>query len=345
MEYFPVRAAKYRIAASGRWLAIAAGGRCLAAVLIGVLPSFSWACATCGCALSNDAAMGYSAGAGWRVNLEYDYINQNQLRSGIHAVSVVPDGTEFEHNTVNRYLTLGLSYSPDADWNIALRIPYVDRNHSTYGTFDSTQPLPNLSSSHSSSLGDVKLIASYQGFLPTHNLGVQLGVKLPTGRHGTAVNFDSGPNAGMPLDASLQPGTGSTDLIVGGYYYQAISQNWDAFINGRFQAAVTNKQDQPGNDFRMGNELNVSSGFRYEANPSIVPQVQINLVRKSADQGALADTAGTAGFVAYLSPGLTVRLTHALHVYGFVQVPVYSRLDGYQLFPRWTGTLGVTYAF
>src|SRR5258706_9249192 len=311
--------AKYRIAAGGRWLA---------AVLIGVLPSFSWACATCGCALSNDAAMGYSAGAGWRVNLEYDYINQNQLRSGIHAVSSVPDGTEFEHNTVNRYLTFGLSYSPDADWNIAVRIPYVDRNHSTYGTFDSAQPLPNLSSSHSSSLGDVKLIGSYQGFLPTHNLGVQLGVKLPTGRYGTAVKFDSGPNAGMPLDASLQPGTGSTDLIVGGYYYQAISQNWDAFINGRIQAAVTGKQTEPGDDGRIGHELHVSSGFRYEANPSIVPQVQINLVRKSADQGALADTAGNARVVAYLNPGLTVRLTHTLPPYGFVHVPGYRRRDG-----------------
>jgi len=324
---------------------IAARGAWLAAVIIGVLPSFSWACATCGCSLSSDAAMGYSAGAGWRANLEYDYINQNQLRSGINTVSRVPDGNEFEHNTINRYLTLGLSYSPDANWNIALRVPYVDRDHSTYGTFDSAQPLPNLSSSHSSSLGDVKLIGSYQGFLPTHNLGLQLGVKLPTGRYGTAINFDSGPNAGTPLDASLQPGTGSTDLIIGGYYYQAISQNWDAFVNGKFQAAVMNKQDQPGNDFRIGNEANVSFGLRYEADPRIVPQVQINLVRKSADQGALADSADTAGFVAYLSPGLTVRLAHTLHLYGFVQVPMYSRLDGYQLFPQWTGTLGVTYAF
>jgi hypothetical protein len=108
---------------------------------------------------------------------------------------------------------------------------------------------------------------------------------------------------------------------------------------------VTNKQDQPGNDFRMGNEGNVSFGFRYEADPRIVPQVQINLVRKSADQGVLADTTDTAGFVAYLSPGLTARLTHSLHLYGFVQVPIYSQLQGYQLFPHWTGTLGVTYAF
>jgi hypothetical protein len=28
-----------------------------------------------------------------------------------------------------------------------------------------------------------------------------------------------------------------------------------------------------------------------------------------------------------------------------MQVPVYSNLSGYQLFPRWTGTVGVSYAF
>ena len=157
----------------------------LALIFIGC-PTVALACATCGCTLSSDAAMGYSASTGWRVNFEYDYIDQNQLRSGTHAVSGVPDGNELEHDTTNNYLNLGLSYSPNADWNIAVRIPYVVRNHTTYGEFDSTEPLPDLSHSHSSSLGDVRLIASYQGFLPTHNFGVQLGIKLPTGAYGSS---------------------------------------------------------------------------------------------------------------------------------------------------------------
>jgi hypothetical protein len=159
------------------------------------------------------------------------------------------------------------------------------------------------------------------------------------------VKFDSGPLAGEPLDASLQPGTGSTDLIVGAYYYQAISQNWDAFVDGSFQAALTTKQNEPGNDFRIGNLTTVSFGLRYEENPHIVPQVQINLSRKSHDQGALADTADSAGTVAYLSPGLTVSLQHDLQIFGFVQVPLYSRLDGFQLAPRWTASVGMSYAF
>lgn len=309
------------------------------------LPHTAQACATCGCTLSADAAMGYSAVAGARLSLEYDYINQDELRSGTRSVAGVPDGYELEHDTLNRYITAGLSYSPNSSWSATLLVPYVVRTHSTYGTFDSTQPLPDLSSSRSSSLGDVKLIGSYQGLLPTHNLGVQLGVKLPTGHYGTAVDFYSGPNAGTPLDASLQPGTGSTDVIVGAYYYQAISQNFDAFINGQFQSAVRHHMDQPGNDYRPGNSVNVSFGLRYEANPQWVPQLQVNLVHKSLDQGALADVQSTAGTVAYLSPGITVRVLSAVHVFAFAQVPVYSNLYGYQLYPRFTASMGATYAF
>jgi len=294
--------------------------------------------------LSADAAMGYSAEAGWRLSFEYDYLHQDQLRSGTRSISSVPDGNELERETLNRYLTYGLSYSPTANWDLDLRIPYVMRTHSTYGDFDSAQPLNELSSSRSSSLGDVRLIGNYQGILPTHNLGVQLGVKLPTGKYGTAIRFDGGPNAGTPLDASLQPGTGSTDIIVGAYYYRAISQDFDLTVNGQFQSAVRHHMDQPGNDYRPGNSTTVSFGLRYEANPRWVPQVQVNLLHKSPDQGALADIQSTAGNVAYLSPGLTAMVLPKLHVYAFAQIPVYSNLYGYQLFPRWTASFGASYA-
>lgn len=332
------------------------------------IPVAAHACATCGCSLSTDAAMGYSAMPGWRISLDYTYIPQNQLRSGTSAVSPnVPaainaagGSQEVEHQTINRYWNLGINYSPNAKWSFSAIIPFVDRSHSTYGNATPDQLTPgNLSGATSSGLGDVKLIASYQGFLPTHNLGVQLGVKLPTGKYGgqntltgaavgrSPVFFSSGPNSagGQTLDTSLQPGTGSTDLIVGAYYYQPVSQNFDAFINGQFQSAVIENLHGLGQDYRPGNQATVSVGLRYEANPKIVPQLQINVTRKSADQGALADTDNTAGTVVYLSPGVTVNVVKNLNVYAFVQKSLYSRLSGYQLFPRWSGTVGASYAF
>jgi hypothetical protein len=289
--------------------------------------------------------MGYSAAPGWRVSLEYDYIHQNELRSGTHSIATVPDGDELERDTQNRYYTLGIDYNPNADWNIDLRVPYVNRTHSTYGSFDSSEALPPLSYSRDFSLGDVKLIGSYQGFLPLHNLGIQMGIKLPTGRYGTDVKFESGPAAGLPLDASLQPGTGSTDVIVGAYFYQVLTEEFDFFANAQFQSAVTAKQAHAGNDFRPGNSTTLSFGVRYEAHPRFVPQLQMNLLHKGVDQGALADITDTAGYVAYFSPGVTARVAGKLHVYGFVQLPVYSDLVGNQLFPRYMVSVGASYAF
>ncbi|HTP45459.1 MAG TPA: transporter [Casimicrobiaceae bacterium] len=342
----------------------------LALIVFAACPSVALACATCGCSLSTEAAMGYSDSPGWRVSLEFDFINQDQLRSGTSSVSdsqvaAINDAggsQEVEKQTINRYFTLGINYIPSPDWNLNLMVPLVDRNHTTYG--EATNPLtPDLISGASFfSLGDMRFIASYQGLLPTHNLGIQLGVIVPTGNYGgpnadgtgivgrNPVAFNAGPNAQNPspgnlLDTSLQAGTGATQIIVGAYYYQAVSQDFDAFVNGQFQAAMWHNLDQPGQDYRPGNLTTVSFGLRYAANPMIVPQLQLNITNKRTDQGTLADTISTGGTVVYLSPGISASVTHNFMVYGFMQVPLYSRLDGYQLFPHWTASAGATYSF
>ena len=338
-------------------------------LLLSGLPIAAQACATCGCTLSTDAATGYSAQSGWRINLDYTAINQNELRSGGSKASpeqVVNQpsdpslgGGEIEHGTNNQYVNLTAAYRFNADWGVSLLVPYVQRDHSTYGgqlqPYTPAESAPDqLSHTKVSSLGDIKLLGSYQGFLPTHNLGVQLGIKLPTGNYGgetedgqfvgSPVRFTRGPMAGDALDTSLQAGTGSTDLIVGAYYYQPISQNFDGFVNSQFQSAVAEKLHAAGENYRPGNLASMSFGVRYEAHANWVPQLQINLLRKSADQGALADQPDTAGTVAYLSPGLSASLSKNVQLYAFVQLPVYSHLAGYQLFPKWTGTVGVSMA-
>lgn len=334
---------------------------------VALLPRLARACATCGCTLSTDAATGYSTASGWRINIDYTYIDQNELRHGGSKASpeqVVNrpsdpslDGGEIEKNTTNRYINLSAAYRFNAAWGVTFIVPYVSRDHTTYGT----QPQPyvpsetapdQVSNAHVSGLGDVKILANYQGFLPTHNLGVQFGVKLPTGNDGGQaengdlvghpVTFRTGPGLGQSLDTDMQAGTGSTDLILGGYYYQPVSQNFDAFANAQFQAAVKENLDQPGADYRPGNLTSISVGLRYEAHANWVPQLQINWFHKLADQGFLADRPDTEGTVAYLSPGISASLTRTLQMYAFVQIPIYSRLQGYQLFPGWTGTIGIS---
>lgn len=334
---------------------------------MGVLPQVAHACATCGCTLSTDAATGYSTVSGWRINVDYTFIDQSQLRTGnskatpAQVVNQPSDpslsGGEIEKGTTNRYINFFATYRFDADWGVTFLVPYVLRDHSTYGTqlqpYTAAENAPGqVSNARVAGIGDAKMLASYQGFLPTHNFGVQFGVKLPTGNYGGQaengnlvghpVTFHNGPGLGQSLDSSLQAGTGSTDLIVGTYYFQPVSQNFDAFVNGQFQVAVSEHLDTPGTNYRPGNLSSLSFGLRYEKHADWVPQVQINWFHKSADQGALADAPDTEGTVAYLSPGISGSLSKNVQLYAFVQVPVYSHLQGYQLFPGWTGTVGIS---
>ncbi len=343
---------------------------CALLFVAGSLPTTTFACATCGCSLSTDAAMGYSAETGWHLSLQYDFLDQNQLRIGRRAVSAAQVAAindaggeqEVEKGTVNRYVTFGVGFAPSPDWNLRLLVPYVDRGHSTYGQATNPITADQLSGSTVKGLGDVRFIASYQGFLDDKSLGVQLGVKVPTGHYGgpsadgtgivgrNPTAFSSGPISQNPspgnlVDTSLQPGTGSTDVIVGAYYHRFVSDNINAFVNGQFQSAVAHRLNQPGQDFRPGNTTTVSFGARYEARPDVVPQLQVNVSRKGRDQGALADNPDSAGTVVYLAPGATVAITSSVQAFGFVQLPVYRNLTGYQLAPRWTASAGLSYAF
>jgi hypothetical protein len=342
----------------------------LLAALLGAAAGPAFACATCGCSLSSDAAMGYTTEAGWRASLQFDWIDQKQLRRGTHAiaardVAAINDAggdQEVEHDTVNRYTTLGLSYAPDADWGVRLLVPWVDRGHSTYGA--STNPLgaDELSSARIVGLGDVRLLGTWQGLLPGGNLGLQFGVKLPTGRYGgpgadgagivgrRPVAFRDGPLSRQAspdnlVDTSLQPGTGSTDVLLGAFWHTAVTHELDTFVNAQFQAAVSQRLHQAGADFRPGNTTFLSFGARYEADPALIPQVQVNVSHKGADRGALADNPDSAGTVVYLSPGATWSPQPRVQLFAFAQIPVHSNLVGIQLAPRWTASGGISVGF
>jgi hypothetical protein len=332
--------------------------------------SSAHACATCGCSLSTDAATGYSTATGWRVNLQYDFLDQSQLRYGNHAISAstvaaINDAggdQEVEHDTVNRYTTLSVGFAPREDWNFKLFVPYIDRGHSTYGSGTNPLTADQISTAKVTGLGDIRFMTTFQGLTGDNDVGLQLGIKLPTGHYGGPNADGTGPSGNQPttfrsgplsqnaspdnlLDTSLQAGTGTTDVILGAFYHHPIAAQVDAFVNGQFQAAFAQRLHTSGADFRPGNTATVSIGARYKPSADWAPQIQVNISHKGADQGALADTADSAGTVAYLSPGVTFSLTSKLQAFGFAQVPVYSHLVGYQLAPRFTASAGLSLGF
>lgn len=295
------------------------------------------ACASCGCSLSSDwDTQGLGARAGFKMDLRYDFLNQNQVRSGSNKVDTWPQaGHEQELYTINRYTTLGLDYTSEGAWGVNVQLPYINRSHATNGmNFDGT----DYGESHTQSLGDVKVLARYNGFLNNPELGLQFGLKLPTGSH--TETFNGGPIAGQPLDRGLQPGTGTTDLLVGGFKTATLTQTTDGYLQVLGQFPLNSKDG-----YKTGNSVNVNLGVRYTDLGRLEPQFQLNARAIGKDKGANATPDDSGGVTLYASPGATYKVTDKLTVYGFLQLPVYQYLNGYQLAPRYLVSAGTRFSF
>jgi TonB dependent receptor len=322
------------------------------AATIGLLTSGdARACASCGCSLNTDwQGLEYSYKPGLKIDMRYDYLNQDQLRSGTGTISAANASQqsgglqEVEKYTENHYITLGIDYSTNQDWGINLQVPYIIRMHSTLGVgSDGTTPVASGGQydSRISSLGDMKVIGRYQGFTSKHNLGALLGFKLATGsnsEYGTSTD-PTAPGL-VRIDPGLQPGTGTTDVIVGAYYNDAINKDWGYFSQVTYQTPLYSTDE-----YRPGNSLNVSLGIRYAGFDIIAPQLQFNFRDIQRDSGARADKVSTGGTLLYISPGVVAAVSDQVSLYAFVQVPIFQDVNGVQLAPQFIPSVGVRYSF
>jgi hypothetical protein len=298
------------------------------------------ACSSCGCTLNSDwSSQGYTTRSGFNLDLRYDYFDQGELRSGTHAADrgayAFPNGQEIQQDTINRNVTLGLDWSPSRTFGIDLQLPYFDRPHATIAAGDT-----QVSTSHGRGLGDARILARYQGFQADLGYGVELGVKLPTGRIDDT--FATGPEAGQPVDRGLQLGTGTTDLLVGGYTVGALGSDVYYFANVLWQQPLASREG-----FRPGNGANLTVGLRYTGPlpGGLVPQLQLNARVEARESGVNADVADSGATLAYLSPGVGFQISGHVDGFAFVQLPVYQRVNGLQLEPRAVGSVGFRYRF
>ena len=265
------------------------------------------------------------------MDMVYTFIDQNQLRGGTGRISSseVPAGQELEAFTRSDIFTLDLNYVFNADWSLMLQLPYLVRDHATWG-----EDHQSYDTSATSSIGDLNLIASYQGFTAKHNFGVKIGLSLPTGP------YDETFRSGDALDRGLQPGTGTTGLFVGMYYHDKLAADWGYFGQTTLHVAL-NERD----NYKPGASQDYSLGLRYTGFARVTPQFQVNARIAGRDQGDQADSYDSGGSLVYLSPGVTIELTKKIDTYVFVQVPVYQNLYGYQLAPSWILSAGIHASF
>lgn len=272
---------------------------------------------------------------GWRADLRYEYIPQNQPRSGSHTVGV---GEISQHHdevkTFNHNFLATLDYGSADNWGVTISVPIVDRDHTHIHNHMGSQFLEKWDFAR---IGDVQLMGRYQ-FTNWNNpyvYGVYLGTKLPTGQ------FDIKNGDGDLAERTLQPGTGTTDALVGFY----ARRNMPEFNSSLFAQTILQAPLNERDDYKPGNKLSVDLGYRYDVTDRTSLMLQVNGNTQGRDSGSEAEPESSGGYSVSVSPGVSYALTKTVQVYGFVQKPVYQYVNGVQLTSEWSVVTGISFHF
>lgn len=312
--------------------------RYIAAALAALATSPAWAhCGGAFCAMNTSwDVQGVWDKPGIRLDLRGEFVDLDQLRRGSHKVG--PSGEVDEHDetrTLNRNFVATLDWNLNPQWGLSLRLPVTDRSHEHVGNHEHMGETEQHAESWKfSGVGDAQVLGRYAFYQGAEGeAGVRFGLKLPTG------DIDRKNGDGEEAERSLQPGTGSTDALLGLYYHGRFSgAGW--FVQGMWQQTVHERDD-----YRPGRQLSADIGLNYAFAPDWSLLLQLNVQHKGRDSGANAESADSGGDYVFLSPGISYRVTRDTQIYAFFQQPLYQHVNGTQLTADWSAALGASFQF
>jgi hypothetical protein len=278
-------------------------------LLAGILaPGVVHACA-CGCGVFDVGTSSmFPNGQGGMAFLQYDFQDQNRNWSGS---SQAPAANNDDKEIRSDFVTVGLQYMFNTSWGVQAQVPFAYRYFKTAD-----------GSTSWGSLGDIRVEGIYTGFMADLSAGVTFGVKLPTG------NDNYNPAL---VDRDTQIGSGSTDVLLGGFYRDNLDRNqkWDWFAQLQLDVPLLIQAE-----YRPGVELDVAAGIDYKGwslgRVKISPVAQVIFSERTSDSGAAANPANSGYQRILLSPGVEFHL-HPVKLYADVELPVYQNVTGNQV--------------
>jgi hypothetical protein len=287
-------------------------------------PSASWACA-CGCGIFDVGTSSmFPSGPGGMAFLEYDYQDQNQNWSGSSRASADNNGDKAIQTD---FVTAGLQYMFNNDWGLMVEVPYVNRTFTTA----SSAPSGGLATLNWGDIGDIRVKGIYTGLSSDMSTGLTFGFKLPSGNYTYNDQYDD-------VDRDTETGSGSTDVLLGGFARQNLGSDFYWFGEVQFDLPVMFRDE-----YRPGLELDAGTGVYYRGfsvgGVNIEPLAQVLGSYRMSDSGAAAsggagdDPAGgpDSGYQrVLLSPGIEFD-KHPWSLYADAEFPVYQNFTGNQL--------------
>ena len=304
------------------------------ALAIATLPGGARACA-CGCGVFDvgaNSAFPNNADSGLSVFFRYNFMDQNKNWEGS---SSGPAADNADKQIKTSFFTLGGQYMINHAWGVMVELPIYDRSFTTTGD-GGPYPAGQTATTQLTALGDLVVSGVYSGFSPDMSTGVTFGVKLPTGDYtGPYIGATANSTGGFAYDRDTLPGTGSTDLVLGGYHVGGLSSDnrLAYFLQARYQFAVLTRDGatntSPGG-YRPGNDLNIGAGLTVDLGSwagfdKVAPVLQVTASKRGADGGPTASR--NSGYRRVLvAPGVDLR-TGNWKLFGSVAFPVMQSVN------------------
>jgi hypothetical protein len=276
-------------------------------------PGVVHACA-CGCGVFDVGTSSMlPTGQGGMAYLQYDYQDQNRNWNG---TSMAPVAKNDDKQIETDFVMFGLQYMFNQKWGAQLEVPF------DYRHFKADDGTGNIVTRNWSQLGDIRIEGIYTGFFADLSAGVTFGLKLPTGSYTEDPDF---------VDRDTQIGTGSTDILLGGFYRGNITKDekWDWFAQLQLDVPVLIQAE-----YRPGVELDTAAGVDYKGfslgRMRISPVAQAIFSERTSDSGSNADPDNSGYQRILLSPGIEFHI-HPVKIYADAEFPVYQNFTGNQL--------------
>ena len=301
----------------------------LAALLLPLIlfPGRAQACA-CGCGVFSVGTAGMlptTMESGATLYAQADYLDQTRDWSG---GSSAPASANADRNIRTLFQTVGLRMMFNRDWGLRVELPYWQRH---FATLDDAG---NPASYGHGAPGDIRVTGMYTGFSPDRSSGLLFGLKLPTGDW-TYPGFDR----------DTEIGTGTTDLLLGGY------REWKFAADGAWSGFAQAMADLPANSregYRPGNELDAAVGVYPQGwvlgeGVRLTPILQGLVSLRQHDRGINAAPADSGYQRVLFAPALELAWSR-LRVDATLAAPLYQHVRGVQLVAPWQASLSVSYA-
>jgi hypothetical protein len=174
------------------------------------------------------------------------------------------------------------------------------------------------------------------------SLAVLTGIKLPFGDSDEVSQTSDGNE---PLEASLQPGSGAVDFMLGFAYSRYLTANMtlDTSIQYTYRTET--------NDFKIGDMImfGVATAYRFTESVLVFPQpslfLELNVRHLFRNVEAEEKIVNSGGTVLFLSPGFRVAFSDRVAFSLAIQIPVYQGLNDEQQEALFKVSTGFTFTF